>query len=130
MATSPNFVLTPQMFRARATAANTARDGSGTIVDIVPTGSGARKIERVEIVAEGTTADGMVRLFIFNGTDYRLWREVQVNAITPSGTTRAFTAKIDLSFAGEILILEATHKLGFAPHNAETFVAHAFGGVF
>ena len=130
MATTPNFVATPRMYRGRATAANTARDGSGTIVDIVPTGSGARKIERLEITAEGTTTAGMIRLFTYNGTDYRLLREVLVTAITPSATVAAFTTQIDLSPAGQVLTLESTHKLGFAPHNAETFVAHAFGGDF
>lgn len=130
MATTPNFVGTPRYYRGRATVANTGRDGTGTIVDIVPTGSGPRKIDRVEITAEGTTTQGTVRLYIFNGTDYRLWREVEVTAITASGTVPAFSAEIDLSFAGQIFVLEDTHKLGFAPHNAETFIGHAFGGDF
>lgn len=130
MASTPNFVATPHYYRGRATAANTARDGTGTIVDIVGTGSGARKIDRVEITAEATTTLGLVRLFIWNGTDYRLWREVAVTAITPSGTVAAFRSEIDLSFAGQVLVLESTHKLGFAPHNAEVFVGHAWGGDF
>jgi hypothetical protein len=130
MASTPNFVATPRYYRGRATAANTARDGTGTIVDIVGTGSGARKIDRIEIVAEGTTTAGIVRLYIWNGTDYRLWREVDVPAITPSGTVDAFRAEVDLSFAGQIFVLESTHKLGFAPHNAETFIGHAWGGDF
>ena len=130
MAANPNFVATPRYFRARATAANTARDGTGTIVDIVPVGTGARKIDRIEITAEGTTTAGMVRLFIWNGTDYRLWREVNVSAITPSATVAAFTFPIDLSGPNQIFVLESTHKLGFAPHNGETFIGHAFGGDF
>lgn len=130
MATNPNFVATPKMYRGRATAANTARDGTGTIVDIVGTSAAARKIERIEITAEATTTAGMVRLFLFNGTDYRLWREINVSAITPSSTVAAFTFPIDLSAPSQILTLEGAHKLGFAPNNAEAFVAHAFGGEF
>ena len=130
MASTPNFVATPKMYRGRATAANTNRDGTGTIVDIVGTAAGARKIERIEITAEVTTTAGLVRLFLFNGTDYRLWREVAVPAITVSGTVAAFNFSIDLSSAGQAMVLESTHKLGFAPHNAEAFNAHAFGGEF
>jgi hypothetical protein len=118
------------MYRGRATAANTNRDGTGTIVDVVSTGSGARKIERIEITAEVTTTAGMVRLFTFNGTDYRLWREIVVPANTVASTNPAFNFQIDLSASGQILTLESTHKLGFAPHNAEAFICHAFGGDF
>lgn len=130
MASTPNFVATPRYYRGRATAANTARDGTGTIVDIVPTASVARKIDRIEITAEATTTAGTVRLYIFNGTEYRLWREVVVTAITPSATVAAYRSEIDLSSAGQVLVLESTHKLGFAPHNAEVFNGHAFGGEF
>lgn len=130
MASTPNFVATPRMYRGRATAANTALDGTGTIVDIVPVGSGARKIERVEINAEVTTTAGMIRLFTWNGTDYRLLREITVPAITRSGTVAAFNTQVDFSGANQTFVLESTHKLAFAPNNAEAFVAHAFGGDF
>ncbi len=129
MAVTPNFVGTPRQWAAQISTANTNRDGTGTIVDVVPTASVARKIERIEITAQVTTTAGTVVLYVHDGTNYRIWREVVVTAVTPSATgTAAFSAQVDLSAPGQLFVLEAGQKLAAAPTQANTFMVRAFGG--
>jgi ABC-type enterobactin transport system permease subunit len=132
MATTPNFVGTPRHWTGRITAANTARDGTGTIVDIVPVHATlGRKIERIEITAEVATLAGTVVLYVHDGTNFRIWREVAVTAITPNATgTASFSAQIDLSAPSQLMVLEAGQRLGAAPTQANAFNVRAIGGEF
>lgn len=127
MATDPVFFSTPKCWTGVVSAANTNRDGTGTIVDIVTAATGGSKVERVVIQATGTTTAGIVRLYVYNGSASRLIREVSITAITPSGTTAAFRYEIDLSFPSSVLVLPTTFKLQASTHNAETFNIVAFG---
>lgn len=112
-----NFAGTPRTAAAQISAANAARDGSGTIVSVLAAASGGSRIDDILVSATGTTTAGMVRLFLHDGTSARLWREVAVTAITPSATVQAFSWSItDLG-----LILANGWSLRAATHNAETF---------
>jgi hypothetical protein len=102
---------------AQVGVANTNRDGSGTIVDVCTGGANGTRIDDIDIVAAGTTTAGVVRLFISDGTNTWLWREILVTAATPSSTVAVWSATLrNLS-----LILKANWKLRASTHNAETF---------
>lgn len=98
-------------------AANTNRDGTGTIVDLVTGVTNGTKVENVEITATGVTTAGMVRLYLYDGTNTRLLKEVAVTAITPSATVKAFT---DTYSPGKCF-LATGQKLQASTHNAEAF---------
>ena len=106
-------------------AANTLRDGTGTIVDIFTPGAMGGEIELLRVQAQGVTTAGVVRIFVHNGAAYRLYKELLVTAVTPSTTVEAFS--IDFVPAKR-LILPAGYKLGASTHNAETFTVFAQGG--
>ena len=140
--TSPVHVAVPKSWAyAVAATANTNRDGTGTITDVTPAGVALTQllISRIKIVATGTTTAGMVRLFGYDGTAYRLLHELSVAAITPSATVKAAiagSADSVLSSDG-YLTLEMPiggtvsgniQKLGVSTHNAEGFTAHIVGG--
>jgi hypothetical protein len=76
------------------TAANTALNGTGTLNTniwmLVRGGSNGTLVKSITIKAAGTTAEGMVRFFLFDGTNTRLLHEVDVIANTPSATNPAF----------------------------------------
>lgn len=98
--------------------ANTNRDGTGTIVDLVTGPASGCRVDSVQVVATGATTIGMVRLFIYDGTNTRLYKEVEVTAVpSPSGTVKAFETTISL----EKCFLSSGQKLQVATHNAETF---------
>lgn len=128
MATAPAFAAIPRCAVAQATAANTNRDGTGTIATLFTAGANGSRVERVRISAAGATTAGVVRLFIHDGANARLFKEVLVTAITPSTSVAVFEAEVDLSAADRILVLPAGYSLRASTHNAETFNLFAVGG--
>jgi hypothetical protein len=98
-------------------AANTARDGTGTIVDVLTGGSSGTRIDDLTVTAQGTTTAGVVRIFVSDGTNTRLWKEILVPANTPSTTNATWSYSVsDLA-----LIIKSGWKLRASTHNAESF---------
>lgn len=110
---------------AQISAANTNRDGTGTIVTVLTAGSQGTLIELIRVIATGTTTAGMVRLYIHDGANARLYDELAVTAITPSGTVAAFEIELVPS---KPLVLPSGYSLRASTHNAETFNVFATGG--
>lgn len=127
MAAAPIYAATPKQWQARVDAANTNRDGSGTLVDLVPTSAAGGRVDRIRVRAEVTTTAGMFRLWHFNGSAYRLLDEAPVSAITPSATVEVW--KAEFTFPGG-LQFEATHKLAITMHKAEAVNAFAEGALY
>jgi hypothetical protein len=128
MATQPSYASGIRQAQGRAAAANTNRDGSGTIVDILTAGSNGSRVDRVRITAEVATTAGWIRLWLYNGSAYRMLHEEPVPAVTlTAGSTSVWM--FEKSFPGGLL-LPATWKLAITTHNAEAFNAFAEGGDF
>jgi hypothetical protein len=125
MATTPAFSSTPRVGSAQVSAANTNRDGTGTVVDVLTGVAAGTKVFEVVVQATGTTTAGMVRLYYYDGTNTRLWDEILVSAITPGASTQAFRYSKTYS---NLLLAGSTHKLQASTHNAETFNVIASGG--
>ena len=113
---------------AQATAANTLRDGTGTLATIITAAATGSRVDAVIFNAPGTVTAGMLRLFITIGANTRLIDEIPVIATTPSATTPAWRAQ----YIPQVpLVLESGASLRFATNNAETFNAVAvFAGDF
>ena len=119
MSTTAQYASTPIANGARIATANTNRDGTGTLGTVFAPGANGGRVDEVTIVATATTTAGMVRLYRHDGTNVRLWKEVPVSAVTPSGTVQAFTATIIAT-----LILGPNESLRASTHNAESFDVH------
>lgn len=117
MSSAASYASSPRTAAVSISTANTARDGTGTLGTVLTAGASGSRIETLTITATGTTTAGMVRLFLYDGTTYYLWREVQVAAKTPSATDSTFTST--LSALG--LVLGAGWSLRASTHNAEAF---------
>ena len=119
MATTANFFSTPRTAVAQVTTANTARDGTGTIATVITGAASGTRVDDIEINATGATAAGVVRLFLHDGTNARLLREILVTAIpSPSVTTAVFNTRLtDLG----IILQNASWSIRAATNNAETF---------
>ena len=127
--TSPIFTLTPVIGMAQISTANTNLDGTGTLVTIITGAVDGTRINRITVKGLGTTTAGIVRLFIDDGANIRLWKEILITAITPSGTVAAFSDIINL-YDENALVLPKDYVLKAAPHNAESFAVIAEGGEF
>lgn len=110
-----------------ASAANTNRDGTGTLVTVLTAGANGALLERLSVIAQGTTTAGMIRFYIDDGTNIRLLDEIEVLAVTPSGTVRAFRDEIRYD---DGLPLKAGWIVKASTHNAENFAVRGFAGDF
>jgi hypothetical protein len=131
MATSAQYAATPRCAIAQATTANTNRDGTGTIATVFTAGASGSRIDKIDIVAVGTTTAGMLRLFIHDGTNARLLTELPVIAITPSSTVPAWRATLQQNGSTPDLfpiLLPTSFSLRASTNNAETFNVIATGG--
>ena len=89
MATTPAFTATPRIAYGSVSAANTARDGTGTIVDVITGATGGTKINEVIFKATGQPADSVVTLFLYDGTNTYLLDEIDIGAPAAGSTTVA-----------------------------------------
>lgn len=126
--TDPIFVAAPIVGLAHMTAANTGRDGTGTTYDVVTGSTNGTRVDRVVVKAQGTTTAGMVRLFIYDGTNVRFLTEAIVTAITVAAATKSFEYEFSRSDGLAFVNLPSGYVLRAATHNAETFDVLAFGG--
>lgn len=121
MASTANFFSTPRTAVAQVSTANTARDGTGTIATVITGAASGTRVDDIEISpgsALGVTTAGVVRLFLHDGTNARLLREILVTAITPSTTVSTFNTRLtDLG----IILQNASWSIRASTHNAETF---------
>jgi len=123
---APLFSQTPRLALVQVSTANTNRDGTGTVVDVITGATNGTRIDRITIAATGTTTAGMIRLYLYDGTNTRLWQEAPVTAATPSGTVSVFRYVL----SSQALILPSGYKIRASTHNAETFNVFAEGGDF
>jgi hypothetical protein len=133
MAQTANYVGTPNVGIGQATVANTNRDGTGTLATIFTAGASGGRIDKLDCQAVATTTAGMLRFFMFDGTNSRLFYELPVAAVTPSGTAPAWRATLsEDAIAQELfpIVLEANEQLRVSTNNAETFNILATGGNF
>jgi hypothetical protein len=117
MATTAQYAATVQNAQAQISTANTNRNGTGTIGTVMTGATNGTRIDDIYIVATGTTTAGVVRLFISDGTNVRLWQEILVSAITPSTTVQVWS----YTLLNQALILESGWSLQASTNNAETF---------
>ena len=100
--------------------ANSNLDGTGTLGTILTAGSSATykgcRVEQISIQAIGNVTTGMVRIFLYDGTNTRLLHEELIPAWPRSATAPAFSKKININFQ-----MQANYVLKAAPQNAESF---------
>lgn len=113
--TQPIFTLTPQNGLARLAAANTARDGSGSVTVAYTAGTNGAFVKKVTFTSAQLTAaasSAMVgRVFISTdgGTTWRLRSEVAITTVTASNTAIGATQVISYP---DGLVLPASAKIG------------------
>lgn len=133
MAQVANFSSTPNIGIGQVSTANTARDGTGTLATIFTAGASGARVDKLDCQAIATTTAGMLRFFMFDGTNSRLFYELPVGAVTPSGTNPAWRSTMSQDAVGQEIfpiILEANEQIRVSTNNAETFNVIATGGNF
>lgn len=115
--TSPIFTLTPRAVTAIIAAANTARDGSGALVDVMTAGSNGSRVDFITFTSSQATAAASAarvqRVFLTDtsGLNPRIISEVVLSAVTASNTAIGATATITFTNG---LILASGQKIQVA----------------
>ena len=117
MASAPTYASTPVGAVVQIATANTNRDGTGALGTLHTAGSTGTRIDDIYITATGTTTAGVIRMFMFDGTNNRLIQEILVTAITPSTSVSVWS----VTLTNQAIILPNTYALKFSTNAAETF---------
>ena len=130
MSSTPAYAATPRCSSAAVSTANTNRDGTGTIETVFTAGASGSKIERVVVKATADPADGVVILWLHDGTNYRMFDEFDTND-PAAGSTTVAAFREERAYADLLLpagwSLQAQNTVALT---AGVFHVTAFGGDF
>jgi hypothetical protein len=133
MSTSAQYASTPKFGSATLTTADTSLTAPTTANTIVTAGSSGTRIDYIDVQGVANTSAGIVNLFVYDGTNYILWNQVPIQAVTQSTTVPAFTAALSSNGNANImpLILPTGYSLRAAASVTQTGVrVTAYGGDF
>ncbi|MBN8696474.1 MAG: hypothetical protein J0L87_08090 [Bacteroidetes bacterium] len=102
--------------------ANSNLDGTGTISTLITGASNGTFVQRIFIKAGVSTTQGMIRIFLFDGTKTRLIKEIPVFPTTKSSINSSFRAFVPIA-----LNIASGYSLKLSTQNAETFYCTAEG---
>lgn len=133
MATSAQYASTPIVGSANLTTADTSLTAPTTVGTVLTAGANGSRIDYIDIQGVATTVASLINLFIFDGTNYILWQQVPVQAITSSTTVPAFSTAI--SSNGNANIMPLTLPTGYSLRATTTVTQSgvrvtAYGGSF
>lgn len=89
MASSPAFAATPRCAAGSVSTANTNRDGTGTIATIFTAGASGSKVEEIVVKSTADPADSTVTIFLYDGSAYWLFDEIDLGNPAAGSTTVA-----------------------------------------
>ena len=133
MATTAQYASTPVVGSATLTTADTSLTAPTTVGTVLTAGASGTRIDYIEIQGVATTVASLVNLFIYDGTNYILWQQVPVVAITSSTTTPAFNAVLSSNVNANVmpLTLPTGYSLRATTSVTQTGVrVTAYGGNF
>lgn len=127
MAVTPAFTSTPRLTTSAVSAANTNRDGTGTIVSLMTGAAAGTKVFEVDIQWTVTSTAGMLRLYLSvdGGSTWKLFDEQAVTAITASASVACFRATKTYT---NLVLRDSSCVIGASTHNAEASVVTVLGG--
>lgn len=89
MATQPIFPAIPKIGSGKLLTANTAIDGTGTLVTVFTAGTSGAVVDSLSIVHLGTNVVTVLRMFLKDGANYSLIYEETIAANTVSQTAKS-----------------------------------------
>lgn len=133
MSTSAQYASTPKVGSATLTTADTSLTAPTTVGTVLTAGSSGTRIDYIEVQGVATTIAGLVNLFIYDGSNYILWQQVPVIAITSSTTAPAFAATLSSNVNANVmpLTLPTGYSLRATTSVSQTGIrVTAYGGDF
>lgn len=107
---------------ATISTANSNLNGTGAVATVLTGAATGTIINQIVIKATGNTSEGMVRLFIDDGVNVLLYKEIFVPASVQTGVEQAFEEVV-----AEDIILNSGYILKASTENADPFNVIANG---
>ena len=111
--TTPIFPLTPQVSWGTITDANTAKDGTGTVVTVFTAGANGARVDEIKIKPLGTNVATVMRFFINNGQSNEIAanNSLYLEQTLAEATESAVEALAEYAIEPDNLVLPAGYKL-------------------
>jgi len=103
MSTSAQYASTPKIGSALLTTADTSLTAPTTVGTVFTAGASGSRIDYIDIQGVANTVASLINIFIFDGTNYFLYTQIPVQAVTSSTTAPAFQAIISSNTNANIL---------------------------
>ena len=129
--TLPIYPLTPKVSWGDLATANTAKDGTGTVVTVFTAGANGARVDYLKSRAKGTNTATVLRVFVNNGTDPTVAaNNALVLEQTIAATTLSEVAALDDSLVTLDMSLPAGYKINVTIGTtvAAGLAVTAFGG--
>ena len=133
MSTSAQYASAPKFGSATLSTADTSLTAPTTVGTIVSAGASGTRIDYIDIQGVATTTTGLINLFVYDGTNYILWQQVPVIAVTSSTTVPAFAAVLSSNNNSNVmpLTLPTGYSLRATTTVSQTGIrVTAYGGDF
>jgi hypothetical protein len=88
MATSPAFAVTPRIGAVSIATADSSYTAPTNVGTLITGASGGSRIAELVVKSAATSAAAIVRVFLYDGTNYYLFDELTVAAATGSSTVQ------------------------------------------
>jgi len=108
--TAPIFPLTPTTAWGLVTTANTAKDGTGTVVTVYTAGANGGRCDYLKVRALGTNVATVIRVFVNNGSTNATATN---NSLIYEATIAATTLSEVAALADNILQLDQSLPAGY-----------------
>lgn len=114
MSTSPAYWSNRRFARAVLSAATTDKSGATTtnIVDILTGVAAGTEITEIQVKADSDPAGSIVLIFLHNGTDYRLYTEINLG--NPAAGSTIVSAYEETRYYTGIFLPSASWKIAAA----------------
>lgn len=110
--TAPIFTLTPQSPTVQLTTGQSTQDNPGSnFSDVLTAGANGTRVDRVVITSTGTSVAALVNLFIHDGTNARLIKQIAVTVAVGNTTTPVYTAEWVRTDGLPLVVLPSGFKL-------------------
>jgi hypothetical protein len=133
MSSTAQYASTPKVGSATLTTADTSLTAPSTVGTVVSAGASGTRIDYIEVMGVATTVASLVNLFIYDGTNYILWQQVPVQAVTTATTTPSYVANLSSNSNSNVmpLTLPTGYSLRATTTVTQTGVrVTAYGGDF
>ena len=127
MAASPSFIGAPRIGSAHLSAANTARDGSGTITTLLTGVAAGTRVLEIVAKAAATSAASVINIFLStdNGATWLLHSAMPFGGNTADDTNDSSESSLTFD---NLTLTGTSCKIGVTSTIAQPVNVFAFGG--